>query len=294
MPPFGLSYPIAANVCHCVGAQCNRQPVRVLLGAVCLVLVILWVLPGGTSLFAGLQKSSKSPVVLEAVGQQQPFDSSPADFFAPGEELLIACIGDSITFGDASHETNRKRKRREGNYPMMFRQHVADRLGPNSSSLVVYNFGVGSKAVAHRHNYSYAITPEYAAAKTLLRDALEYKADANGTLAPAHAFASLSGRLFRAGAAVSANVTAARRTVLLVVKMGTNDCLDPVWRTLSEDGRTVLSGSSASSAFAAEYLRMVRGLVPEGGVAEGVWICRKYNPPHPLRCGFRLAHSCIS
>lgn len=79
------------------------------------MLVILWVLPGGTSLFAGLQKSSKSPVVLEAVGQQQPFDSSPADFFAPGEELLIACIGDSITFGDASHETNRKRERRKGN-----------------------------------------------------------------------------------------------------------------------------------------------------------------------------------
>ena len=210
-----------------------------------------------------------------AITNTERWDRPPADLFAPGEELLIVCFGDSITFGNGSHDTRRQRPRRpDGNYPLRLRHLVTSR--PSSlrpASLIVYNYGVGGRTSSHRHSDSHAKTPEYAAAKALLRDALEYNADANGLLAPAHSFASLSGRRYQAGALVGSPAgTAARRTVLLVVKMGTNDSKDPVWRTLSGDGRTLLSGSNASSAFAAEYLRMVRGLVPDGGVAEGTSI----------------------
>ena len=46
----GLPYSFA-NLRYCISAQMRQQPVRMLLGAICLVLVILCLLPSGASLF---------------------------------------------------------------------------------------------------------------------------------------------------------------------------------------------------------------------------------------------------
>lgn len=78
--------------------------------------------------------------------------------------LRVACMGDSITRGDARHEpgngTHKPFKSRtltRGNYPL----HLQQRLGPGWD---VRNFGHGGRSLLDRWGQAYHKTPEYHAA----------------------------------------------------------------------------------------------------------------------------------
>jgi lysophospholipase L1-like esterase len=75
----------------------------------------------------------------------------------PGE-LVIACIGDSITYGNGSH-VGRKERDGEGNYPISLREHLAsycDRV-----TVRVGNFGHSGRTAIDGFRQSYRNSTQY-------------------------------------------------------------------------------------------------------------------------------------
>lgn len=83
-------------------------------------------------------------------------------------QVVIACVGDSITYGDGSHDTHRAVdvfRRGRGNYPLAMKDFLlaavkqkAASLGchrsPTSDQIVVKNFGVpGATLTPSKHSY---------------------------------------------------------------------------------------------------------------------------------------------
>lgn len=191
--------------------------------------------------------------------------ASPEQRTDARHELVVIFIGDSITFGNGSHNTHRKSERRgsgEGSFPAQF-QHLllaGNRQREKFQSIKVFNFGVsGSTVSSHRSNKrSYSRMPEYRLAQELLKeviavsdegflmhsiDNLDRTREGFQPVAGGHKdFESVSAR------EEMRFVRAESRTVLIFIKLGTNDSKDKAW--------------ISKNYFQSEYISLVKGLFP--------------------------------
>lgn len=88
---------------------------------------------------------------------------------APVEaKVRVACVGDSLTRGDGSHEPRRPKGRgmaQRGNYPAALQRLLGDRFE-------VRNFGHGGATACNASDAPYIETPEWAAARRFLPDVM--------------------------------------------------------------------------------------------------------------------------
>lgn len=120
-----------------------------------------------------------------AVAQPKTIFAQPSSF---DEELVVICIGDSITFGNGSHGTRRKSAtaKFQGSYPRELGRLFQDRIGISNKGeqeskfdgrLLVYNFGVsGATAMTNANHAELAFDrkPEFNASMAVLKDALSF------------------------------------------------------------------------------------------------------------------------
>ena len=92
--------------------------------------------------------------------------SAEACAFASEAKVRVACVGDSLTRGDGSHEARRPKGRgiaQRGNYPAMLQKMLGDRFE-------VRNFGHGGATACNASDVPYAETSEWVAARRFRPD----------------------------------------------------------------------------------------------------------------------------